>query len=543
MDKRTLDIMLNGKHIILTFLITKSISVSILHVYLLLTLAVPFWSFLSFPGGNSIIEPFDKFIYRVKSVAQVQIEYSYTFKDRQGKPIPIIKVTSLNNKDLEKASALIMAVLDPHRDKMTFNIDVPYNDHSYIIGKDGSRIKQLSSETKCHIHLPDCNKTDQATKSNKLSIAGTSFDAIEKARSQIRKSLPLNIRFKAMVESSKFMRIDTSTSEVQAIKRKYRVDVTFTDVYSNAKYTEVTINVKGGRSQSGDIKNAAHDLYQFITGEDMFANPNIVFSISIDISHAHHQFVKGKGNCNMNCIKNRNNSDIIFPENPNVNKVIVENTDIGSTVFGWQELMGYLPLLLSFDVNFDITKYKDEVERIEKEESVGIRIREKLSGHVYTVLVKTQERNSIRLKEIRQYILDINPNSSSNSAVSTRINPSYKKDRFSVYAKPFTPLKSINYSNYNNNNNYNNYFTTVSNVNSNIFSPDYPGTDYDMRSHTSLSSQVNYSFSDRFSYFEHPKLVSDLCDSGEYNSGYLNSTPLSDVSNLWMTPYSRKNIR
>lgn len=496
---------------------------------------------LSFPGGNSIIEPFDKFIYRVKSVAQVQIEYSYSFKDRQGKPIPIIKVSSINNKDLEKASALIMAVLDPHRDKMTFNIDVPYNDHSYIIGKDGSRIKQLSSETKCHIHLPDCNKTDQATKSNKLSIAGTSFDAIEKARSQIRKSLPLNIRFKAMVESSKFMRIDTSTSEVQAIKRKYRVDVTFTDVYSNAKYTEVTINVKGGRSQSGDIKNAAHDLYQFITGEEMFSNPNIVFSISIDISHAHHQFVKGKGNCNMNCIKNRNNSDVIFPENPNVNKVIVENTDIGSTVFGWQELMGYLPLLLSFDVNFDITKYKEEVERIEKEESVGIRIREKLSGHVYTILVKTQERNSIRLKEIRQYILDINPNST-NSAVSTRTSPSYKRDRFSVYAKPFTPCKSLINSNYLNN--YNNYTSTVSN--SSIFSSDYTRADYDVMSHAALSSNVNYSFSNRFGYFDNAKLISDLCDSSEYDSGFCNSTvgtPLSDVSNLWLTPYIRKNIR
>ena len=62
----------------------------------------------------------------------------------------MIKVKASSQKNLETASALIMEHLDPHRDKMTFNIDVPYNDHSYIIGKDGSRIKQLSRDTGCH---------------------------------------------------------------------------------------------------------------------------------------------------------------------------------------------------------------------------------------------------------------------------------------------------------------------------------------------------------------------------------------------------------
>lgn len=490
-------------------------------------------------GGNSTIESWKSFESRVKSVAQVRINCEYYAKDRQGKAIPILRVESTSNKDLEKACALIMAVLDPHRDKMTFNIDVPHTDHSYIIGKDGSRIKLLSNETKCHIHLPDCNKTDQAAKSNKLSIAGTSFEAIEKARSQIRKSLPLNIRFKAKVENSKFMLIDTSTSEVQAIKRRYHVDVTFTDVNSFQKYTEVTINVKGGRSQSGDIKNAAQELYQFVTGEDMYANRKLVFSISIDISHAHHQFVKGKGNCNMNCIKSRNNSNIIFPDSPNVNKVIVENTDIGSTVFGWQELMGYLPLLLSFDVNFDITKYKDEVDRIEKEESVGIRLREKLCGHVYTVLVKTQERNSLRLKEIRQQILDINPNSS--SAVSPPVSRTgCKRDRFNLFAKPFTPCKaSASFIHHNASHSYSNYYTSIINNNNNNFSTSNLNTTYN----------PDLTFSSKGMTLDYDSGIgpspprSDHCTTYDYSfdSRFLgsntSSAPLSNLTNnyKWLT--------
>lgn len=312
-----------------------------------------------------------------------------------------------NIKNLEAASALIMEHLDPHRDKMTFNIDVPYNDHSYIIGKDGSRIKLLSRETGCHIHLPDCNKTS-GKKSNKLSIAGTSFESIEQARNQIRKSLPLNVGFKAKIKSRKFVHIDTASSEVQAIKRKYRVDVTFTNVISSNKYPEVTINVKGGRSQLEEIKCATHDLYQFVTGEEIFNNPSIDFTILIDISHSHHQYVKGKNNCNLKVIHQRSKSVITFPPmDSDSNQVLIQGKDLLSTVMGWQELMGYLPLLLSFDVNFDISRVFSEIQRLEKEYGVGIRTREKLSGHVYTVLIKTQERHSICLQEIRQRIIDL----------------------------------------------------------------------------------------------------------------------------------------
>lgn len=357
-------------------------------------------------GGNDVFPSMRELFNRIRTETCSTVDTSNSFKDRQGNEIPILKVQSTSVKNLEAASALIMEYLDPHRDKMTFNIDVPYNDHSYIIGKDGSRIKQLSRETGCHIHLPDCNKTS-GKKSNKLSIAGTSFEAIEKARNQIRKSLPLNIGFKARVKSRKFVYIDTSSSEVQSIKRKFKVDVTFTNVISNNKYTEVTINVKGGRAQLEDIKSATHDLYRFVTGEEMASNPNVDFTITIDISQSHHQYVKGKNNCNLKVIHQRTKAMIIFPHDSESNQVFIQGKDLISTVMGWQELMGYLPLLLSFDVNFNMKNYQGHIEQFEKDFGVGIRLREKLNEHVYTVLIKTQERHSISLQEIRQRILEL----------------------------------------------------------------------------------------------------------------------------------------
>lgn len=362
----------------------------------------------SFPqGGNDVFPSMRDLLKRIAKETGSRVDTSSSFKDRQGNEIPILKVQASTPKGLESASALIMEHLDPHRDKMTFNIDVPYIDHSYIIGKDGSRIKMLSLETGCHIHLPDCNKTS-GKKSNKLSIAGTSFESIEKARNQIRKSLPLNIGFKARVKSRKFVHIDTSSSEVQAIKRMFKVDVTFTNVISNNKITEVTINVKGGRAQLEDIKAATRDLYFFVTGEELQqASPAVDFTITIDISQNHHQYVRGKNSCNLRVIHQRTKALVAFPSDHETNQVLIQGKDLLATVMGWQELMGYLPLLLSFDVNFNIQNFAADIQRLEKDFGVGIRLREKLCGHVYTVLIKTQERHSISLQEIRLKILEL----------------------------------------------------------------------------------------------------------------------------------------
>ncbi|KAH7637667.1 bicaudal c-like protein [Dermatophagoides farinae] len=359
-------------------------------------------------GGNDYHPSLSQFLSRISIETNCHVDVSNSLRDRQGNEIPVLKVRACSQKSLEVASALIMERLDPHRDKMTFNIDVPYNDHSYIIGKDGTRIKQLSRMTGCHIHLPDCNKTSNK-KSNKLSIAGTDFTAIDKARDQIRKSLPLNIGFKAQIKSGKFVIIDTASAEVQAVKRKYRVDVTFTNVIADTRNPEVTINVKGGRAQLEEIESATRELYQFVTEEKLTNDSHVMFAITIDVSHSHHQYVKGKNNCNLKVIHQRSGAMIIFPSHEsNCNQVIIQSRNLLSTVMGWQELMGYLPLLLSFDINFDINGHQSQLQKLEKEFGVGIRTREKLSGHVYTVLIKTQERHSTYLQEIRQRILNFN---------------------------------------------------------------------------------------------------------------------------------------
>ena len=52
-------------------------------------------------------------------------------------------------------------------------MDVSYTDHSHIIGKGGNTIRRVMSETGCHIHFPDSNRSNPNEKSNQVSIAGS----------------------------------------------------------------------------------------------------------------------------------------------------------------------------------------------------------------------------------------------------------------------------------------------------------------------------------------------------------------------------------
>ena len=67
-------------------------------------------------------------------------------------------------------------------------MDVPFTDHSHIIGRGGKNTQDVMKQTACHIHFPDSNKNHDSDKSNQVSIAGP-MGQVEVARSRIRVSL------------------------------------------------------------------------------------------------------------------------------------------------------------------------------------------------------------------------------------------------------------------------------------------------------------------------------------------------------------------
>lgn len=64
-------------------------------------------------------------------------------------------------------------------------MEVSYTDHSHIIGRGGNTISRVMEETRCHVHFPDSNRTNQMEKSNLVTVAGELI-GVEKARARVR---------------------------------------------------------------------------------------------------------------------------------------------------------------------------------------------------------------------------------------------------------------------------------------------------------------------------------------------------------------------
>ena len=82
---------------------------------------------------------------------------------------PDIQIVSSKYGAVDLAKTIILRHLDcTLTDIITLKMDVSYTGHSYIIGKFGKRVNQIMSETGCHIHLPDSNRTNPNEKNNKV---------------------------------------------------------------------------------------------------------------------------------------------------------------------------------------------------------------------------------------------------------------------------------------------------------------------------------------------------------------------------------------
>ena len=56
-------------------------------------------------------------------------------------PDPQVKVVGLP-ANVQKARELILADLDAKSERVTLKIDVPFSEHSHVIGKEGANIKK-----------------------------------------------------------------------------------------------------------------------------------------------------------------------------------------------------------------------------------------------------------------------------------------------------------------------------------------------------------------------------------------------------------------
>lgn len=339
---------------------------------------------------------------------------------------------------IKQARSMILVHLDTRKNRVTLKMDIAFTDHSHIIGKGGRSIQKVMDETGCHIHFPDSNRTSTYDKSNQVSIAGTAPNA-EQARCRVRELLPVTVSYEIPFSSYLRNAMDQSNTTLINIQRTYGVNVSFRPLstpstfsalpgFEIATHTMVLVIIRGSKALIQSFRAAVGSILAELTG-GTFRIESTPAIMETEIAAQHHTFVMGRGSTNINTIMKNHNSVITFPDHvgpsnvslhdsatggsgaslhmPKKTTVTIKGTNFDSAYNSWLDLLGYLPLVLIFDLpegrDGDATQITQLMDRLK----VSILIKPKAKQNNKSVMVRGCERDSRNLYEVRRQILDL----------------------------------------------------------------------------------------------------------------------------------------
>jgi len=306
------------------------------------------------------------------------------------------------------AKARITEVLDTRvNSRVTIKLDVSYTDHSHIIGKGGNTIRRVMTDTNCHIHFPDSNRSNPNEKSNQVSIAGE-MSGVERARARVRELTPLIFQFDLAIIPSFHTIPDQSNSYLRAIQDQYNVQVSFRPKQKN--FHTVTVVIKGCELEASRVKEATLLLMDHLWSNNIAAN---TVNMTMEISPGHHAVVVGKGSINLRVIMQRTNTIIIFPDagDPNIPPIRKGSVTISGAIhnvyLARQLLLGSLPIVMMFDIPDSIDVDDTMIQKLQAENEVTITIKPKARQSNKSCIIKTQERNVGGMYNARHKLLDL----------------------------------------------------------------------------------------------------------------------------------------
>ncbi|CAI8029150.1 Protein bicaudal C homolog 1-B [Geodia barretti] len=324
----------------------------------------------------------------------------------KSKKDPQVKVVGLP-PNVQKARELILADLDAKSERITLKIDVPFSEHSHVIGKEGANIKKVHEETKCHIHFPDSNRSLHTDKSNQVSITGQE-KGVELARKRIRELLPVVVTFTLPLPGH----IDPNSSDIQQMMLQYNVTI---HIKPQPRHFSMLLVVRGTVRFQDGMKLAINKLVEYFTG-DFRSLPQVM--LNQDLAAQHHRTIIGSGGGNIRKIMEDSGTTIQFPDPQSryqSNQVTITGSMDG--VFRAREqLLGCLPVVLMFDVHdtdgsgLGTDRQTALVGELMQQWDVYISIKAKKQP-IHSVIIKSIEQNMTCVYEARRRILEFVSNS------------------------------------------------------------------------------------------------------------------------------------
>ncbi|GBN15191.1 Protein bicaudal C [Araneus ventricosus] len=128
-----------------------------------------------------------------------------------------------------------------------------------------------------------------------------------------------------------------------------------------------------------------------------------------DIMQQHHEFVKGPNNSNIEGIVKRTGAKITFPDNkspmPEKRSITISGS-LDSVYVAWLEIMNYLPVNVSFDVNAT-RETKGEYMDFLRDLGIALFTRPNPKYYIKNVNLKGPEKFSKQMLQYRQHLLHL----------------------------------------------------------------------------------------------------------------------------------------
>ncbi|XP_003745940.1 uncharacterized protein LOC100898365 [Galendromus occidentalis] len=251
-------------------------------------------------------------------------------------------------------------------ERVSLKMDVSFSDHSFIIGRFGRGIQNVSHETNCLIHFPDSNKNKQYEKSNQVSISGPPEGVLE-ARRRIRKLLPISFAFviadahhnDAMWQvGPQIFEVRPRVQEmINILQNEHRITITMLPMHS-LQSSAALVTVRGRHANIDRIKDGILKLMAFLAPD----NPQLSVYVGIEVSPHHLDFVTGPSGIKLFELMRETNTTIEIPEILDRRQSIPTVRIVGQVLNvydAWVKFMDLLPLALLVEIPADASPIPD----------------------------------------------------------------------------------------------------------------------------------------------------------------------------------------
>ncbi|XP_057371261.1 protein bicaudal C homolog 1-like [Daphnia carinata] len=279
------------------------------------------------------------------------------------------------------------------------SMEVSFTTHSHIIGRAGTNINTVMTETSTKIHFPDQNRVAGEKKSNEVTISGE-LNNVETARRRIRFLIPVEFVIECRTEI-----LDSYGR--QALVKDFallhgvllRLNEKTTGVCSHCSAT-----IRGSQQEIARLKEAVNHLMKLNQNQDALVCMKMEFSTDqLETLRANFRLLEAKYSTAFMTLK--------LTSHREEHHVVWIRGSVDGVYLTKMALMEFLPMKLMFHVHAVHLTFGVNERKLAKRLDVAVKMEPSTKPHSFLLQIVSYEKNAGNIYEFRRQILRL-PSSS-----------------------------------------------------------------------------------------------------------------------------------